>query len=81
MSKQNTSELEQMTLAATIYAEEYGIVDYRFKDWIFTYNVSYPAYLGNPRYTMQFKVDLRTSKVIERKKLKKYDTRGEYNRG
>lgn len=65
---------------ATEYAEQHGIVEYRRKGWIMTYNVSYPAYLGNPRYTVQHKVNLMSGKEIETKVLKRYDPKGELNR-
>ena len=37
-------------------------------------------YLNNPRYTVQFKVDLNTGKTVESKQLKRYDPKGVYNR-
>ena len=74
-----TVKQQQENLAA-LYAEEFGIVEYRVQGWYLIYNVSYPAYLGNPRYTYQFKVDLRTLKIVDRKQLKRYDPKGIYNR-
>ena len=75
------SELKQRQIqAAAEYAEEFGIVEYKVQGWYLVYNVSYPAYLGNPRYTWQFKVDLRTKRIADRKQLKRYDPKGIYNR-
>lgn len=77
---ENITLKQQQEKLATEYAEEFGIVEYRVQGWYLIYNVSYPAYLGNPRYTWQFKVDLRTRRIIERKQLKRYDPKGIYNR-
>lgn len=71
---------KQIQDAAAMWAEEHGIVEYRTQGWCLIYNVSYPAYLAEPRRTYQFKVDLRTGKTIESKKLKRYDPKGVYNR-
>lgn len=64
---------------AISYCERYGIVYYRIKGKYLVYNVSYPEYLGNPRYTVQHIVDLQTGKE-ETKILKRFDSRGLYNR-
>ena len=40
---------------ALSYAERYGIIEYKVIKNIMRFNVSYPAYLGNPRYTVQFR--------------------------
>lgn len=66
--------------AATKWAEEHGIVEYKVKSKYMIYNVSYPAYLSEPRRTYQFKVDLTTGKTVESKQLKRYDPKGVYNR-
>ena len=72
-------EKEQQNKAIR-YAETYGIVHYRVQGNYMIYNVSYPKYLNNPRYTVQFKVDLNTGKTVESKQLKRYDPKGVYNR-
>ena len=56
------------------WCERYGIVEYKLK-----YNVSYPAYLGNPHYTIKHTVDLDTMHEITQQ-LKRYDPKGVYNR-
>lgn len=61
------------------YAEKYGIVEYRVKGNTMIYNVSYPAYLNNPRYTVQHIVILDTFNSTT-KILKRYDPKGVYNR-
>ena len=66
--------------AALRWAEEHGIVKYKVNGKYMIYNVSYPAYLYNPKYTVQFKVDLTTGKTVESKQLKRYDKAGVYNR-
>lgn len=73
------AKLTPQQLCAIQYAEKYGIVKYRLNGWILIYNVSYPAYLNNPRYTVQHKVDLRTGKESSRV-LSRYDFKGEINR-
>ena len=65
---------------ANRWAEEHGIVNYRLQGWYLIYNVSYPAYLAEPRRTYQFKVDLRSGKTVESKQLKRYDPKGIYNK-
>ena len=65
---------------AVLWAEEHGIVEYRVKGRTLIYNVSYPAYLNNPRYTVQFHVDLDSGKTVNKKFLKRYDPKGAYNR-
>lgn len=61
------------------YVERYGIVDYRVRNGKLIYNVSFRAYLNNPRVTYQHIYDLKTGKeeVIQ---LKRYDKNGELNR-
>lgn len=76
----NDTIKQQQERMAAEYAEEFGIVEYRVQGWYLVYNVSYPAYLGNPRYTWQFKVDLRTRRIDNRKQLKRYDPKGILNR-
>lgn len=73
-------KLSQQQLSAIKYAETYGIVNYRLEGWVMVYNVSYPAYLNNPRYTVQHRVDLRTGKEINSRILSRYDPKGEVNR-
>lgn len=65
--------------AALRYAERYGIVSYRVQGWKMIYNVSYPAYLNNKRYTVQHTVNLKTGGSTSRV-LKRYDSAGEINR-
>lgn len=66
-------------LVARQFAEKYGIIDYRVKGNFMIYNVSYPAYLSNPRYTIQHTVNLQTGKESTRQ-LKRYDSKGVVNR-
>lgn len=61
------------------FAERYGIVEYRVKGNTMIYNVSYPAYLSNPRYTIQHTVNL-DSEVEQTKQLKRFDSKGLVNR-
>lgn len=67
------------TMKAIEYCERCGIIKFSVKGRYLVYNVSYPEYLGNPRYTMQHKVDLQTGKE-EVKQLKRFDKKGLYNR-
>lgn len=67
-------------MAAVRYVEKYGIVSYRLEGWVLIYNVSYPAYLNNLRYTIQHRVNLQTGESTSRQ-LKRYDANGEVNRG
>lgn len=66
-------------IAASIWAEEHGVVEYRVVGYKMIYNQSYLAYLNNPRFTMQRVVDLRTGKTVESRRLKRYDPKGRYN--
>lgn len=68
-----------LTNRARMYAERYGIVSYKRDGYYMIYNISYPAYLTNPHYTIQHRVDLRTMKETK-KRLKRYDREGEVNR-
>lgn len=61
------------------YAEEYGIIEYRIKGNTMIYNVSYPKYLNQPRYTIQHIVNL-DNFTSTTKTLQRYDSRGVYNR-
>ena len=61
------------------YAEQYGIINYKVKGSQMIYNVSYPAYLSNPRYTIQHIVNLDTLKE-QTKRLKRFDSNGLVNR-
>ena len=62
------------------YSEKYGIIEYRIKGNLMIYNVSYPAYLGNPHYTIQHTINLDDMSHTS-KQLKRYDARGVHNRG
>lgn len=64
---------------ASMFAERYGIIEYKVKGNLMIYNVSYPAYLNNPRYTIQHIVNLDTGKE-ETKQLQRYDSKGVVNR-
>lgn len=65
---------------AIAYAETYGIIKYRVSENKIIYNVSYPAYLSNPRYTIQHIVNLDTGEHSSRQ-LGRFDKDGLYNRG
>lgn len=65
---------------ALIWAEEHGIIEYRVNGKYMVYNVSYPAMACEPKRTYQFKIDLDTGKTVESKQLKRFDTKGLYNR-
>lgn len=60
------------------FAEKYGIVEYRVKGNLMIYNKSYPAYLSNPRYTVQHCINLDTGKDTT-KRLKRFDKNGYLN--
>ena len=77
MSKMTSRDYEVM---AAQWAEKYGIVDYKVKGKYMIYNVSYPATMFEPRYTMQRQVDLTTMRTVVNKKLQRYDKKGEVNR-
>lgn len=62
------------------YVEKYGIINYRIEKTFLVFNVSYPQYLGNPRYTIQHRVNLETMQETTHQ-LKRYDPKGAYNRG
>ena len=62
------------------YAERYGIIEYKVIKNIMRFNVSYPAYLGNPRYTIQHEINLDTG-AEKTKQLKRFDSKGLHNRG
>ena len=64
---------EEAGRLALTWAEEHGIVKYRVEGKYMIYNVSHSAYLNQPRYTVQFKVDLSTGKTVESKVLKRFD--------
>lgn len=65
---------------ALAWAEKFGIVEYRVVKNTMIYNVSYPAYLCVPRYTIQHRVNLDTMQEVT-VYLKRYDKKGEVNRG
>jgi hypothetical protein len=67
-------------LVATQYCERYGIVQYKVQGYKLIYNVSYPAYLSNPRYTVQHTIDLRDMSHSS-KQLQRFDSKGLENRG
>lgn len=66
-------------MIALHFAEQYGIINYKVKGNQMIYNVSYPAYLSNPRYTIQHIVNLDTLKE-QTKRLKRFDSNGLVNR-
>lgn len=70
---------EYIKRIAIHYAETHGIVQYRLNGWVLIYNVSYPAYLSTPRYTIQHRVNLRDNNETTRV-LSRYDPKGELNR-
>ena len=61
------------------WCERYGIVEYKLNKNLLVYNVSYPAYLGNPHYTIKHTVNLDTMQETTQQ-LKRYDHKGVYNR-
>lgn len=61
------------------WCERYGVVEYKLNKNILTYNVSYPAYLNNPHYTIKHIVNLDTMQETTQQ-LKRYDPKGAYNR-
>jgi hypothetical protein len=63
---------------AILWAERYGIIDYRIKGHYMVYNKSYPATMCEPHYTIQHTVDLVTMQELPTKKLKRFDRNG-YN--
>lgn len=64
---------------AVQWCERYGIVEYKLNKNLLVYNVSYPAYLGNPHYTIKHTVNLDTMQETTQQ-LKRYDPKGVYNR-
>lgn len=76
----NVIDSKDIEMMATAWVEEHGIVEYRTQGPYLIYNVSYPAYLSEPKRTYQFKVDLRTGDTVGSKQLKRYDPKGVYNR-
>ena len=71
---------KQYQKLADLYAEYYGIVLYRVEKNQMIYNVSYPAYLSEPRHTYQFTVNLDTYQSSQGKLLKRYDSKAVVNR-
>lgn len=61
------------------WCERYGIVEYKLNKNLLVYNVSYPAYLGNPHYTIKHTINLDTMHETTQQ-LKRYDPKGVYNR-
>lgn len=61
------------------WCERYGITEYKLNKNLLTYNVSYPAYLSNPHYTIKHTVNLDTMQETTQQ-LKRYDPKGIYNR-
>lgn len=74
------SSKEKYNQRALEYAERYGIINYRVEGNNMIFNISYPAYLSNPRYTIQHKVNLDTG-VDTVRSLKRFDPKGLQNRG
>lgn len=64
---------------ATIIAGQMGIVSYRVNGKNLIWNVSYPAYLSNKRYTVQHIINMDTMQE-ETQTLQRYDVKGEVNR-
>lgn len=64
---------------AHLFAEKYGVVQYKVQKNLMIYYVSYPAYLSNSRYTVKYIVNLDTYQT-ESQVMKKYMKCGEYNR-
>lgn len=73
------SKTDLYNALAREYAEKYGIVNYKVIGNTLIYNVSYPAYLGNPHYTVQYQVNLDNGVSIS-KQLKRFDSKGLVNR-
>lgn len=63
---------------ALMFAEKYGIIEYRIRGYNMIYNKSYPACACEPRYTVQHTVDLRTMQESTRR-LKRFDPKGIVN--
>jgi hypothetical protein len=76
MSNQTTQERKE--LAAQLYAEKHGIVDYKVKGNRMIYYANYPAYLTEPKYTMKVTVRLNTLKE-ERQRLTYWNPKGNSN--
>jgi hypothetical protein len=72
-----TEQLSNSALA-TRYCEEHGIINYKVEGDVLTYNVSFPAYLNNPHYTVKHEINLKTGKETTTK-LKRYNKNGEDN--
>lgn len=62
------------------YAEKYGIISYRVTGRYMIYNKSFPKYLRNEAYTVQFKIDLDTMSCIKSTTLKRVMKDGYNNR-
>ena len=77
MAKLNKRDYEVL---AAQWAEKYGIVDYKVQGKFMIYNVSYPATMFEPRYTMQRHIDLTTMRTVVNKRLQRYNKNGEVNR-
>lgn len=73
------SKMEDYERRALQVAERFGIVQYRVRDNLMIWNVSYPAYLQSKRYTVQHQMDLDTMRETT-KRLARYDRKGEMNR-
>lgn len=73
------STVDYYNQCALEYSEHYGILEYRVKGKYMIYNVSRNAYLSNPKYTVQFKVDLDSMEVVSRKRLKRFDKKALVN--
>ena len=66
-------------LRALEYAEKYGILEWKVKSNKMIYLVSYPKYLSNPAYTVEFTIDLDTFSASSRV-LSRYYKKGLVNR-
>ena len=70
----------QYDILAQLYTEHHGISKYSVKGKYMIYNVSYPAYLSEPRRTYQFKVDLDTYQSSKGVLLDRFDKSALVNR-
>ncbi len=64
---------------ATVWAERYGIVEYKIIKGHMVYNKSYPSAGCEKRYTVKHIVNLRTMTELTPRRLKRFDPRGYLN--
>lgn len=76
-SKDKLTE-EEKEHRATLYAEEFGIIEYKRKGNRMMYLANYPAYLSEPRRTYKVTVRL-NSMTEERQLLTKWYPKGNVN--